>query len=310
MHFAQRWPDSLKVNAGSAVMHKKRRGRTRWRRPLGIHGKLGVISSHAVAGRQAEMDGESLSQISNLPVAKPEIMMVWMVWGKQIAEIYWLMDHLFFPDDYGPIMENSDWVESGVESLRKWSGQNDLGRRLAELTASECKLTSWGVRSRRDDWKNPQMERDQNQKVTKEKWICRARGMTKKNKQTKCKAKGSASSVKQSIKQKKKKEEESETIWIKDGREISIVWINEQIYHRCSGDWAAWGSGRLAKVVRGSREGGGRRLRWRRGKGGGCGQWAGGDKRVLFFVMGNRKRGRERDSERLYLGGNHFGVAA
>lgn len=192
---------------------------------------------------------------------------MWMVWGKQIAEIYWLMDHLFFPDDYGPIMENSDWVESGVESLRKWSGQNDLGRRLAELTASECKLTSWGARSRRDDWKNPQMERDQNQKVTKEKWICRARGMTKKTNKTKCKAKGSASSVKQSNKKKRKNQRrsESETIWIKDGREISIVWINEQIYHRCSGDWAAWGSGRLAKVVRGSREGGGRRLRWRRG---------------------------------------------
>lgn len=53
---------------------------------------------------------------------------------------------------------------------------------------------------------------------------------------------------------------------------------------------------------------------WGGGVGGGCGQWAGGDKRVLFFVMGNRKRGTgeggERDSERLYLGGNHFGVAA
>lgn len=73
----------------------------------------------------------------------------------------------------------------------------------------------------------------------------------------------------ETIKQKKRKNQrrsESETIWIKDGREISIVWINEQIYHRCSGDWAAWGSGRLAKVVRGSREGGGRRLRWRRGR--------------------------------------------
>lgn len=160
-------------------------------------------------------------------------------------------------------MENSDWVESGVESLRKWSGQNDLGRRLAELAASECKLTSWGARSRRDDWKNPQMERDQNQKVTKEKWICRASGMTKKNRQN----------AKRRVRlqawnnQSNKKKEESETIWIKDGREISIVWINEQIYHRCSGDWAAWGSGRLAKVVRGSREGGGRRLGWRSGRG-------------------------------------------
>lgn len=139
---------------------------------------------------------------------------MWMVWGKQIAEIYWLMDHLFFPDDYGPIMENSDWVESGVESLRIWSGQNDLGRRLAELTASECKLTSWGARSRRDDWKNPQMERDQNQKVTKEKWICRARGMTKKtNRQN---AKRRARLQAWNNQSNKKKKEESETIWIRD----------------------------------------------------------------------------------------------
>lgn len=28
---------------------------------------------------------------------------------------------------------------------------------------------------------------------------------------------------------------------------------------------------------------------------GGCGQWAGEDKRVLFLVMGNKKRGTEKD---------------
>lgn len=138
---------------------------------------------------------------------------MWMVWGKQIAEIYRLMDHLFFPDDYGPIMENSDWVESGVESLRKWSGQNDLGRRLAELAASECKLTSRGARSRRDDWKNPQMETWPKPKSHKRKVNLSCKRDDKKNKQTKCKAKGSASSVKQSN---KKKKEESETIWIRD----------------------------------------------------------------------------------------------
>lgn len=79
-------------------------------------------------------------------------------------------------------------------------------------------------------------------------------------KQTKCKAKGSGSSMKQK-KQKKRR--------IRIGLNQSSPWDfhwkdkNTQRYHRCSDDWATWGSGGLAEVVRGSREGGGRGLEWR-----------------------------------------------
>lgn len=187
---------------------------------------------------------------------------MWMVWGKQIAEIYWLMDHLFFSwrlwSNYGEqwlgwirgwITEEMIWTEWSWETFG-W-----IGCIRVQTYILRCSVkTRWLKKSPDGTWPKPKSHK---RKVN---LSCKR---DDKKKQTKCKAQGSASSVKQS----NKKKEESETIWIKDGREISIVWINEQIYHRCSGDWAAWGSGRLAKVVRGSREGGGRRLGWRSGRG-------------------------------------------
>lgn len=96
--------------------------------------------------------------------------------------------------------------------------------------------------------------KSQKKKPTKQ-TICRARGITKNRQSARRRARDQAWN-------KKKRR-------IRIGLNQSSPWDfhwkdkNTQRYHRCSDDWAAWGSGGLAEVVRGSREGSGRGLEWR-----------------------------------------------
>lgn len=228
-----------------------------------------------------------------------------MVLEKQITEIYWLTEHLFFREDWSNfggqwLSGNRGWIT--VEMIwMEWTWET-----FGSLTASEYKLTSWGAWSSRVDWKK--IHRWNVTKTQKKSFSCERRQQQKKK--TKSKAKGSGLSIKRNNQTKKA---ESEMVWIRDTHKISMLRINKHINQRCWDDWAAWGSGRLAKVVRGSRGGGvwgggvGRVRtvsRWRQ-----AGSFLGDGKQE----EGNRKGlegGGGRDSERLYLGGNHFRVAA
>lgn len=92
---------------------------------------------------------------------------------------------------------------------------------------------------------NPQMEGDQNQRVTEEKWISRARWI-KKKKKTQSKVLG--------FKQKKKKRVRiwKDHRWPESRMPIRFpCWTKKKKKknQRRNGIWAAWGSGRLAKVV-------------------------------------------------------------
>lgn len=194
---------------------------------------------------------------------------MWMVWGKQIAEIYWLMDHLFFSwrlrSNYGE--QWLSWIRGWITEemiLTEWSWGTFgwIGYIRVQTYILRCSVkTRWLKKSPDGTWPKPKSHK---RKVN----LSCKRDDKKKTDKLQSEGLGFKRETINQTKKKRKNQRrsESETIWIKDGREISIVWINEQIYHRCSGDWAAWGSGRLAKVVRGSREGGGRRLRWRRGR--------------------------------------------
>lgn len=224
---------SWKGNTGLTIMLKTRWERTQWMRPFTINSKgpywgwfpymqLQADNQRSKVRHQFKSTSLDLTFIS--AKGRDQIQ---MVLEKQLAEIYrWLMDHfLFFLRKIVQICRrtmtvfvqdrwdvgNRGWITGEMiweTDLRTYMTDREL-RQDANLhpeALGQDVLTD-----------NPQVESDQNQRVTEEKWISRARWINKKKTQSK------VLGFKQKKTNKRTNMKGSQVAWIKDAHKISML---------------------------------------------------------------------------------------